>query len=185
MAEEVVNPVAEESLPVTEAQAPVVDATQGDEDLATWKKRLAGKDQALTSTKKELEAKASELEALRKWKAEVEQANMTELEKAQSRVTAMESELNAAREATRREAIARKHPLFAQFATDTQGLDVEAQAAAFEKFVANVAREPQKADAFVDVNAPRKSAPQAAAKPDSKSLSDSIRAIGNPFYDGK
>ena len=82
-------------------------ATAPEEDVATWKKRLAGKDQALTATQKELAAIREEAEQLRKYKAEVEFANMSELEKATTRAKQLEAELKAARETA--EQIGRAH----------------------------------------------------------------------------
>ena len=180
MADEVVTPVEEQS--TAPVEQPVAAPTSSDEDVATWKKRLAGKDQALTLTKKELEAKATELEELRKWKAQVELANMSELEKAQLRAQQLEQELNATRENARRESIAQKHPLFAQFTSDTEGLDVEARAAAFEKFVKSVSNE-KTTDAFVDVNAPLKSQSQAPKKRNASDVIEDIKKLGNPFLE--
>lgn len=182
MAEEVVTPVEEQSpAPQAAVEQPVV-ATAPDEDVATWKKRLAGKDQALTATQKELQAIKEEAESLRKWKAEVEFANMSELEKATLRAQQLESELKATREAAEQEALARKHPLYAQFAQEVKGLGAAAQAEAFEKFVASVAKE-KTTDTFVDVNAPRKSTPAQKVRT-SEDISKDLEALGNPFYDG-
>lgn len=177
MADEVVTPIEEQS--TAPVEQPVAASTSPDEDVATWKKRLAGKDQALTVAKKELEAKASELEELRKWKAQVELANMSELEKAQLRAQQLEQELNATRENARRENIAKKHPLYAQFATDTEGLDAEARAEAFEKFIKSVATE-KTTDTFVDANAPLKQS-QPQKKRTTSDVLDELKRLGNPF----
>ena len=181
MAEEVVAPVEEQS-PVPVAEQPAV-ATAPDEDVATWKKRLAGKDQALTATQKELASIREEAEQLRKFKAEVEFANMSELEKATTRTKQLESELQAAREAAERETLARKHPLYAQFAQEVQGLSASAQAEAFERFVVTVAKD-KTVDSYVDTNSPRKAAPPAAKKRTTADIADELKALGNPFYDG-
>lgn len=181
MAEEVVAPVVEQS-PEPVAEQPAV-ATAPDEDVATWKKRLAGKDQALTAAQKELASIREEAEALRKFKAEVEFANMSELEKATARAKQLEAELQATRENAERENLARKHPLYAQFAQETQGLGAAAQAEAFERFVASVAKE-KTVDSYVDTNSPRKAAPPAAAKRDAASIAEDLKALGNPFYNG-
>lgn len=181
MAEEVVAPVEEQSS-VAPVETPVAETTAEVEDVATWKKRLAGKDQALTATKKELDAIKAETESLRKWKAEVEFANMSELEKANAKAQQLEQELQAARETAQQEALARKHPLYAQFTTEVRGLSAEAQAEAFEKFVASVAKE-KTTDSFVDVNAPRKAAPP-ANKRTATDIAQELVKLGNPFYDG-
>lgn len=180
MAEEVAAPIAEQSpAPEVVAEQPAV-ATAQDEDVATWKKRLAGKDQALTATQKELAQIREEAEQLKKWKAEVEYANMTELEKVNLKAQQLEAELKAARESAERDTLARKHPLYAQFADKVQGLSVAAQAEAFEEFVASVNKEQPK-DTFVDVNAPRKSAPPAPKQRTAAEISEDLKALGNPF----
>lgn len=181
MAEEVVAPIEEQS-PVAPAETPVAETTAEIEDVATWKKRLAGKDQALTATKKELDAIKAEAESLKKWKAEIEFANMSELEKANVRAQQLEQELKAAREAAEQESLARKHPLYAQFASEVRGLSAEAQAEAFEKFVSSVAKD-KTTDSFVDVNAPRKTTPP-VSKRTSSDIGQELEKLGNPFYDG-
>jgi len=179
MAEEVVAPVGEQS-PAVVAETQPATATAPDEDVATWKKRLAGKDQALTAAQKELSSIREEAEQLRKFKAEVEFANMTELEKATAKAKQLESELQAAREAAERENLARKHPLYAQFAQETQGLGASAQAEAFERFVENLAKD-KTVDSYVDTNSPRKPAPPAATKKTIAEIDAELKALGNPF----
>lgn len=179
MAEEVVAPVEVQSpAPEVVAEQPAV-ATAPDEDVATWKKRLAGKDQALTAAQKELAQIREEAEQLKKWKAEVEYANMTELEKATIKAQQLEAELKATREAAEQEALARKHPLYAKFAQEVHGLSAAAQAEAFEKFVTSVATEKTN-DTFVDVNAPRRSTPAPKQRTAAEVIED-MKALGNPF----
>jgi len=179
MAEEVAAPIVEQSpAPEVVAEQPAV-ATAQDEDVATWKKRLAGKDQALTATQKELAQIREEAEQLKKWKAEVEYANMSELEKVNLKAQQLEAELKATREAAEQETLARKHPLYAQFAQEVQGLSLAAQAEAFEKFVTSVNKEQTK-DTFVDVNAPRRSTPAPKQRTAAEVIED-MKALGNPF----
>lgn len=179
MAEEVAAPIVEQSpAPEVVAEQPTV-ATAQDEDVATWKKRLAGKDQALTATQKELAQIREEAEQLKKWKAEVEYANMTELEKVNLKAQQLEAELKATREAAERDTLAQKHPLYAQFAEKVQGLSVAAQAEAFENFISSVNKEQPK-DTFVDVNAPRKSTPALKQRNAAEVIED-MKALGNPF----
>lgn len=179
MAEEVAAPIVEQSpAPEVVAEQPTV-ATAQDEDVATWKKRLAGKDQALTATQKELAQIREEAEQLKKWKAEVEYANMTELEKVNLKAQQLEAELKATREAAERDTLAQKHPLYAQFAERVQGLSVAAQAEAFENFISSVNKEQPK-DTFVDVNAPRKSTPAPKQRTAVEVIED-MKALGNPF----
>ncbi|MFN7322689.1 MAG: hypothetical protein ACK5SP_00325, partial [bacterium] len=138
-----------------------------------------GKDQALTATQKELAQIREEAEQLKKWKAEVEYANMSELEKVNLKAQQLEAELKATREAAEQETLARKHPLYAQFAQEVQGLSLAAQAEAFEKFVTSVNKEQTK-DTFVDVNAPRKSTPAPKQRTAAEVIED-MKALGNPF----
>ena len=67
MAEQQVAEIPQTQSPVVEA--PVVDtqATDPQEDIATWKRRLAGKDQALTVAKMAAEEFQSKYEELAKW----------------------------------------------------------------------------------------------------------------------
>ena len=138
MTEEVVANVAVESTTSdVQDNLPVSDeSTQGTEDITTWKKRLAGKDQALTSTKKDLEDAKRQLEELSKFKAQIEQQSLSEYEKAQLRIKALEDEVNSTRESAKQERLAREFPLYSQLVNDTAGLDEEAKAAAFERFIA-------------------------------------------------
>ena len=69
MAEEVVSTVPEQSAEVVAPEVATVP-TDVEGDVATWKKRLAGKDQALTAAKKELDDIKSKAEELSRWKAE-------------------------------------------------------------------------------------------------------------------
>lgn len=179
MAEEVVAQVEDQS-PAQAAEPQPAVATAPDEDVATWKKRLAGKDQALTAAQKELASIREEAEKLRKFKAEVEFANMSELEKATAKAQQLEAELQATREAAERENLARKHPLYAQFAQETQGLNAAAQAEAFERFIGNLAKD-KTVDSYVDTNSPRKPAPPAATKKTIEQIDAELKALGNPF----
>jgi TolA-binding protein len=185
VAEEVVNSTVPES---QESTAPVVDATatENDADVTTWKKRLAGKDQALTATKKELDELRSKAEELSRWKAEQEQAQMTEFEKAQAKIRELEQKAAAAEQAAKEERMAREFPLAYQFQKDTSGLDEASRAAALEKFIreaAAVKEQAEQAPALVDPNNARRVTAVPSVKPDSKSISDKLKSLGNPFAD--
>src|SRR3989304_786203 len=114
---EVVDQTTEES-PEAESQAAAPKATQPADEIATWKRRLAGKDQALTASKKELTVAQAELEALRKWKLDKEQADLTEVQKLELRVKERDAELVAAREEARRERLTRQFPLAMELYAD-------------------------------------------------------------------
>jgi hypothetical protein len=183
---EVVNSAPVQS---DEVEAPVVATvpTENEADVTTWKKRLAGKDQALTATKKELDEIRSRAEELAKWKAEQEQASMTEFEKAQAKIRELEGKAAAAEQVAKEERLAREYPLAYQFLKDTGGLDEVGKAAALENFVkqaaaasaATVESEPSP----VDPNNARRATAAPTEKPNSKSISDALKALGNPFAD--
>lgn len=185
MAEEVVNSVTEQSAEVVAPEVATVP-TDSEGDVATWKKRLAGKDQALTAAKKELDDIKSKAEELSRWKAEQEQAQMTEFEKAQAKIRELESKAAAAEASAKEERLAREFPLAYQFQKDTSGLDETSRAAAFEKFIrdASVSKEQvETAPAIVDPNNARRATAAPITKPDSKSISEKLKGLGNPFAD--
>lgn len=185
VAEEVVNSVADQSAEVVAPEVATVP-TENDGDVATWKKRLAGKDQALTAAKKELDEIKSKAEELARWKAEQEQAQMTEFEKAQAKIRELESKAAAAEAAAKEERLAREFPLAYQFQKDTSGLDETSRAAALEKFIreaAAVKEQVETAPAIVDPNNARRATAAPITKPDSKSISDKLKGLGNPFAD--
>ena len=183
MADEVVN-----SAPVQwdEVVAPEVAAvpTENEADVTTWKKRLAGKDQALTATKKELDEFRSKAEELSRWKAEQEQASMSEFERAQAKIRELEQKAATAEQAVKEERLAREYPLAYQFLKDTGGLDEVGKAAALENFVRQAASATQTTEpepAPVDPNNARRATAAPTEKPNSKSISDALKALGNPF----
>ena len=183
MADEVVNSAPVQS---DEVVAPEVAAvpTDNEADVTTWKKRLAGKDQALTATKKELDDLKSKAEELARWKAEQEQASMTEFEKAQAKIRELEQKAATAEQAAKEERLAREYPLAYQFLKDTGGLDEVGKAAALENFVRQAASATQTTEpepAPVDPNNARRATAAPTEKPTSKSISDALKALGNPF----
>jgi TolA-binding protein len=185
VAEEVVNSVVEQSAEVVAPEVATVP-TENDGDVATWKKRLAGKDQALTAAKKELDDIKSKAEELSRWKAEQEQAQMTEFEKAQAKIRELESKAAAAEQSAKEERLAREFPLAYQFNKDTSGLDETSRAAALEKFIRDAASSKEQvetAPAIVDPNNARRATAAPITKPDSKSITEKLRNLGNPFAD--
>jgi TolA-binding protein len=185
VAEEVVNSVVDQSAEVVAPEVATVP-TENDGDVATWKKRLAGKDQALTAAKKELDDIKSKAEELSRWKAEQEQAQMTEFEKAQAKIRELESKAAAAEQSAKEERLAREFPLAYQFNKDTSGLDETSRAAALEKFIRDAASSKEQvetAPAIVDPNNARRATAAPITKPDSKGISEKLRNLGNPFAD--
>ena len=185
MAEEVVSNVPEQSAEVVAPEVATVP-TDVEGDVATWKKRLAGKDQALTAAKKELDDIKSKAEELSRWKAEQEQAQMTEFEKAQAKIRELESKAAAAEAAAQEERLAREFPLAYQFQKDTSGLDETSRAAALEKFIREasaVKEQVETAPTIVDPNNARRATAAPITKPDSKSITEKLKGLGNPFAD--
>ena len=192
MADEVVTIAEESQKPVAPVEgAAVVEATPEVEDVATWKKRLAGKDQALTAAKKELDTLKSEADNLKRWKAEQEQSNMSEFDKAQARLAALETELNQTKEYARQDRIRASAPNYAQFLADTAGLSEEARAVAFEGYLNEVKKAGQEergaptgvsknVDVKPSVNTRKDSAP--VGKKTVADLEEELKKLGNPFF---
>jgi hypothetical protein len=190
MSEEVVATTEESQKPVAPVEGAAAEATPEVEDVATWKKRLAGKDQALTAAQKALEVIKTEAENLKRWKAEQEQANMSEFEKAQVKLATLEAELNQTKEYARMERIRASAPSYAQFIADTAGLDEEARAVSFEKFLANTKREQDEEKGVVSdgssnvVSKPTTNTRKDAAPAGKRTVADieeELKKLGNPF----
>lgn len=162
MAETVVTPDVEESQDEA-AEAPAEATPQG-EDVATIKRRLAGKDQALSRAAKERDEYRSEVERLTRRVAEFEEANTTELERIQKRAEKAEAALAKAQEEARRNALARRSPVYADFLDTIEGLDLASEdaAEAFNAFVkdrfqkAEAADEDTEPESRIDPNRPRR-----------------------------
>jgi predicted RNase H-like nuclease (RuvC/YqgF family) len=184
MPDEVVTqaPVESANAPVEAVETAVEETpTQAEgEDVATYKKRLAGKDQALTATKKELDVLKKEADDLKRWKAEIEEKNLSEYEKAQLKIKALEDTLARQQDEARQERLARQHPLYAQFRQDTANFDEEARAAAFEKFLDSRVAEVESAPR-IDPNNPRREPVVEKSNPTSAEISERLKSLGNPF----
>ncbi len=191
MADEVVTTTEESQVPAAPVAGSAEVATPEVEDVATWKKRLAGKDQALTAAKKELDTLKSEAENLKRWKAEQEQSNMSEFDKAQARLAALETELNQTKEYARQERIRSSAPNYAQFLADTAGLSEEARAVAFEGYLSEVKKagleergaptgKDKTVDAKPSVNTRKDAVP--VGKKTVADLEEELKQLGNPFF---
>ena len=183
MADEVVNSAPVQSAEVETPEVATVP-TENEADVTTWKKRLAGKDQALTATKKELDEIKSQAAELTRWKAQQEQASMSEFERAQAKIRELEQKAATAEQSAKEERLAREFPLAYQFQKDTSGLDETSRAAALEKFIRDASAlkdQAETAPAPVDPNNARRTVAAPVEKPTSKSISDALKALGNPF----
>ena len=161
-----------------QAQSQVEPATDQDNDITTWKKRLAGKDQALTATKKQLDEIKSEYEKVQAWKLQMEEASLTEFERAQRRIATLEQELKTTREAEQRERLAKEYPTYVQFSESTKELSVEERAKQFEDLLKTGGAPKQE---FVDPNKPAKEVPSAGKKRSTDQIVKDIAALGNPW----
>ncbi len=153
-------------------------ATDPDNDITTWKKRLAGKDQALTATKKQLDEIKAEYDKVQAWKLQMEEASLTEFERAQRRIATLEQELKATREAEQRERLAKEYPTYVQFAETTKELSIEERAKQFEELLKTGGAPRQE---FTDPNKPAKAAPSTGKKRSSEDIVRDIAALGNPW----
>ena len=159
-------------------QSQVEPATDQDNDITTWKKRLAGKDQALTATKKQLDDIKAEYEKVQTWKLQMEEASLTEFERAQRRIATLEQELKATRESEQRERLAKEYPAYVQFTEKTKELSAEARAKEFEELLKTGGAPRQE---FTDPNKPAKQVASAGKKRSSEDIVKDIAALGNPW----
>ena len=182
MSDQVVVEDVQESLEATEEVAEATPAF----DETTWKKRLAGKDQALTRAMQERDQLRKEADDLRRWKADQEKVNMTELEREQARAKELESELAQARRDAERERLARKNPLFAEFLEEASGLSADEAEEVFQKVLAKAKAdagglEPEPEVPRVDPNRNRRNPPAAPKKRTASDIENAIEALGNPW----
>lgn len=174
--------MADEATSVADESVEETQPTPG-EDVATYKRRLAGKDQALTKAQQERDRLAALVEELTGKVSTFENANMTEIERRDKRIKELEAEAAAARAEAKKHALARKSPLYAEFLDTIDGLDLTSDEAAeaFEAFAktkfAKADVDETEREARIDPNNPRKSAP---AKGIAKMTTDQLlEQIGN------
>jgi DNA repair exonuclease SbcCD ATPase subunit len=180
--------VSDDTTSDIDESAPETEPTPG-EDVATYKRRLAGKDQALTKAQQERDRLAAEAESLRTWKAERENADLSEVEKLQKRLRELESEAAAARTEAKKAALARKSPAYADFLDTIADVDLTSEEAAdaFEEFLtkrvqatAEPDREPR-----IDPNNPRSTpAKGGLAKMKTSEIVDAIGAVDASLLQG-
>lgn len=161
-----------------QAQSQVEPATDQDNDITTWKKRLAGKDQALTATKKQLDDIKAEYDKVQAWKLQMEEASLTEFERAQRRIATLEQELKATRESEQRERLAKEYPTYVQFAETTKELSVEERAKQFEDLLKTGGAPRQE---FTDPNKPARAQATVGKKRSTTEIVKDIAALGNPW----
>ncbi len=123
-------------------------------EATEYKKRFAGSQKALNEAIAEKKRLAEEAEALRKFKLDAEQANMTEVEKLQSAVEEARREAASARAEAQRERLARKFPLSFETLGDAAPLSEEALTV-LEGKLAGTQTEPEP-EPRIDPNRPRR-----------------------------
>lgn len=131
-------------------------------DETTWKKRLAGKDQALTAAQQARKAAEAELEQLRQWKAEKEQADMTEVERLKLERDQAKSEAEQAKAEAQRASLARKFPLTFDLLGDAMPAD-EVRLAEIEARL-KADEESDEPAPRIDPNNPRRTAPRSGPR---------------------
>jgi HD-GYP domain-containing protein (c-di-GMP phosphodiesterase class II) len=180
MAEQQVAEIPQTQSPAVEAPVADTQATEQQEDIATWKRRLAGKDQALTTAKKAAEEFRAKYEELAKWKAAQEEASLSEFEKAERRAKELERELENTRAEFERERLKSKYPTYFEFTEKVKDLDSETRAAEFEKLMKSAVG--GGSPDISDANSPKKTvAKEKTLTPDG--IKEALRAIGNPWAD--
>ena len=112
---------------------------------------------------------------------------MSEFEKAQARLAALESELNQTKEYARQERIRSSAPNYAQFLADTAGLSEEARAVAFEGYLASIKKAQTEergvpSDAVVTPSANTRKDATGAGKRSVEDIVEELKKLGNPFY---
>jgi hypothetical protein len=177
---EVAEATAAESLADDASEESVETPATPAFDEATWKRRLAGKDQALTAAKQEAARIKAEAEALAKWKAEREQADMTELEKLQRQIAEFEARATAAEAAANAARLAREYPLAAELLGDDIGLFDPTRVAEINGRLAKEQGD-ESDPSRIDLNNPRRSAPKPPPS-DLASLKQALTDAGNPFF---
>ena len=171
-----------------ESEALAEQPTPSVEDVATIKKRLAGKDQALTAAQqraKDLEARAI---AAERRLAEKEQADMSELERAQQRAERAETAATQARQEALIARLAAQHPKGYPLYEDYQKVrdDPELLMGFFEGLAATkvpvAESEPEESVNLAD--RPRKQAPN-AGKMTQEQLVEQLRGqLASAFGEG-
>lgn len=159
------------------------DAAAPTDDYATLQKRYAGTHRALTDAQKKAEAAeaartalAAQVDELSRWKAEREQADMTEYERLQAQLKQRESDLAAAKAEAQRERLARRFPLATELLGDDP-LPSEEKLAALEERLSAATPAPAESEPepVVDMNRPKKAIAPATEERTPEALAKRLR----------
>lgn len=151
-------------------------------DEATWKRRIAGKDQALTAAQRERDAIKAERDQLAAWKAQTEQANMTELQKLQAERDRLADEAATARAEAAAIRLGTKYPLAAELLGDDLARFDEVRVAEINGRLAKEQAAESEPEPRIDANSPRRTPPARPPVDDRESAVAALIAAGNPFY---
>ena len=181
MPDEVVIGGADESPDSTEGQpeADDIGTATPSFDETTWKKRLAGKDQALTAKQKEAESLKAQVAEYQRRVAEFENANLSEVDKLQKELSDLRGQAAAAEAKALRLDLERKYPLAFDLMGDKTPLDDESWLAEREARLKKDAEDT--GDLIVDANNPRRTPPRRQQEVSGDELVESLRKMGNPF----
>jgi hypothetical protein len=157
-------------------------ATQSEEDVATWKRRLAGKDQALTAAKKAADEFRAKYDELAQWKAAQEEASLSEFEKAARKIKQLEDELNSTKTEYQVEKLKVNFPKYYEFQEKVRGLGEVERAAEFENFVKQFTSGQETVETPGDANTPKRNVPK--DKPmKTEDILGALKALGNPWQE--
>lgn len=179
MSEVVTNEVTDESQGAPEADAAEAAATPAF-DETTWKKRLAGKDQALTAAQKQRDELQRQYDDLQKWKAEKENADLSELERLQRERDELRAAAEAAKSEATRERLGRKFPLAFDLLGDATPLD-EVRLAEIETRLKSLATEDDEPEPRIDPNSPRRKPAGSGTRTKEDIRSDLVSALKAQF----
>lgn len=149
------------------------------DELSTWKARLAGKDRALSAAKAEVERLKKEADDLSRWKADKEQADMTEVDRLKQQLAALEAAKELAVREAQQAKLAREFPLAFDLLGEASPLD-EGRLAEIE---AKLKAKSEPEEPRIDPNQPRRTPGTAKASEEKtkEELLDDLSRMGNPF----
>ena len=160
MPDEVVAAPVVESPEVEPLATPDFDA-----EITQLKKRLSGKDAALTQSQRERDSNKAEADRLRNKIAEYEQANMTEVQRLQAERDSAIAEARQAKAEATAAKLARDFPLAAEALGDNIYLADTTRLAEIEaRLKATPATEIEPPAPRIDTNSPRKTTPIPSGK---------------------
>lgn len=182
--------MADEAAPVEGAESPDEAAPEGEAEPttqpdpeATWKRRIAGKDQALTTFKKENESLKGQLADYQRKVAEYENANLSEVEKLQREREQWKELAEQAKQEAASLRLRAKFPLASELLGESMPLD-ESALADIESRLATLKVKPD--EEIVEETNPsnpgrRTSPPAKPAQRTSEDLKAELASFGNPF----